>query len=519
MTSIKSPFDPSGRNVSHYTKVQAAAFAKRAQTNTALIRGLLTAIAIPLAAGAAYLIFSGHQIDIKSITGAHHTPQPSLADIERTPAAQPTLAPLSSLPTSMGATEITPQVVSISDVVARSETRSTASASTARPLAVVLDADGKISSPFSVELDANGYETSRRELEEHLALLPPLPLDGLEDVRVLSQEKAKTRLAISNTINVFKLTHDEMRRLSVLRHQAPEVRKMLEDAENITRTRLLRPPVAAESFHPGANNPFLSEALEEIRWVRAAVFSKDVNGDTSNEQRIRQTILLWANTYKPSGDVLLDKPLLDYLLAYNSVRSVFSPEDQATVDTFLSSVIDAQFLRMKAHKLYDSRHALHTRLALATGLTIKSDMLISYAYNQFNHHIANSPLFLKRSLDAENVRTITHLLHAALIFDRSGLTFVQSQKSPRSLASAVDVLSNSSQPANNEDLVNALVVAAYFRPDLYPKLARASEVKNSRFGTNEGALLAAIRKPTSTLTAPPQGNRVPTQAAPRPGSR
>lgn len=489
--------DLSGTGVTSLTNTTAAGFAKRAKANAALIRGLLIAFSIPFIAGAIYLTTSEKEINLEILRpekpAALQTLVEPIGDANRTPAERVALP------------KPAPQVPVIPEVTVASLASSSAGSDDmsigAAPLKIVLNYNGAIISPFSVELDENGDEILRTESDQHLAFIS---MGAFEAAKTISSVAVPTGFATAGPSRPFTLTELERRRILQLRDSAIEIRATIQNFERVAFSRLQTSPNAALVLTDGSDS---ADALAELRWLRAASFTRDVSGDRSVEKRLLETLKLWAKTYRPTGATIADLPLLDALYAYDQIRHLWSTADQVTIDKFFRDLVDAQFVRMKLEKSYGLEHAAHVRFAIAVGYVTGDGHLQYYGQEQFKNHIQNSTLSGMDSYGHEEVLAVGHLLQTAFVLDRANSNIYQLSKLNR----IIDVLVNSSQTTRAK-LLETMAVAAYFRQDLYrslPAAAVAAGIVGSRFGTNEGAILAAIRKPTSTLGgAGPQ--RVPT---------
>lgn len=508
MTNIKSPVDPFGHNVSHYTKQKAADIAKRAQINSELVRGLLIAMAIPLSAGAAYLLLSGQDIRIEGLSSnpVANTPVAQNPGTE-TPAVKATLpAPIGAeiVPTS-NLHGTLPVLADASNPVDRGIARATSQGP--RELKLELDSDGKLKSPYIVELDEEGREVSRKEFEEYAMFLPLLPLGPFEGVKTLSTANVPADFVPKVQTRPFVYTEEESRRLAPLRATAPEIRRAMDNATSTSSSRMTSAPGAAESLQGGA----IENAVLELHWMKAASIARDLLGDRSTERRLTDTILLWARTYKPTGDALTEIPLLDLVYAYNNVRHLYRTPDQTLIDDFLKRVVDLQFTRQKSNKLYNESHAVHLLTAAAVGYVIDNPAYQLHALTQYKFHIEKSSELKQSAPGDDEVKSLRALLEAAYIFDRAGVPDYRSAR----LHAATVAMANSGKTDPPTLLVSAVASAAYFDTALYRRLGELSVqagLTGTRFGTDEGALKAAVRKPTSSLVASPQALRLPTNA-------
>lgn len=469
-----------------------------------LVRGLMTAISVPLIAGAGYLAFSGNDVHLELLTGTkplqlQTAPPDPIGEAIRKPAAHVALPKPPPVEDTTPATEVTIATVAhdtatsvtVTDPITGSITKTTpASFSGPTPLKIVLDHKGEMISPLSSELDENGNEVVRIEPE---AKLGPLALGEFTGATTLSSRPTPSGFSAIGPARPFTFTEAERRRIIQLRNTAPEIKSALGNDERIALGRTMYTPFATAVLG-GSDN-----ALTELHWMRAASVTRDISGDRSFQKRLLETIKAWATTYHPSGSALTDLPLLDALYAYDQVRHLWSTSEQADLDKFFTSLIDAQFSKISSQKVYGIEHAAHVRFATAVAYVTGSGTLQAYAQNRFKDHIENSKLSTLDSLGNDDVIALGHLLEAAVIFDRAGVTVYQNPK----LGSAIDaMLALSQTPAAK--LLETMAVAAYFRQDLYrslPAAAAAAGVAGSRFGTSEGAMLAAIRKPTSVLAA------------------
>lgn len=512
MTNIKSPVDPFGHNVSHYTKQKAADVAKRAQINSELIRGLLVAMAIPLAAGAAYLLLSGQEVRIEGLTtnaGGANSSQTSQA---HTPAVKATLpAPIGAEIVPTGNMQGTLPVVATS---ANPVDRGIAAANTPaqpRELKIELDEEGKLKSPYIVELDEEGREVSRKEFEEYAMFLPPLPLGPYDGVKTLSTSPVPADFIVKMQVRPFAYSEEENRRLGPLRSTAPEIRRALDNATSQASARMTSSPGAVENFYDQRYTTTYQNAMLELRWMKSAAIARDLLGDRTAERRLTESVLLWARTYKPNGDAIMDLPLLDAVYAYNNIRHLYRTPDQTLIDDFFRRIVDVQFIRQKSNKLYNESHTAHILMAAAVGYVVDNSAFQQHAILQYKYHVEKSPQLMQIAPGDEEVNSLRNLLEAAYIFDRVGVLEYRSERFHKAvLAMAAN---GKTDPAML--LVSTVASAAYFDPTLYARLGALSVqagLTGTRFGTDEGALKAAVRKPTSSLTASPQALRMPTNA-------
>lgn len=511
MTNIKSPVDPFGHNVSHFTKVRAADEEKRAKTKSDVIRGLLIALAFPLIAGAIYLAVSGQSLRIPGITDEEPAAKPATTGstanpsaLDRQPAANATLPSILPL-------EVAPTPPAIT-TVDRDGHGSTSEAVVPQPLKLEFDSNGQLVSPYTVELNENGDEVARTEQLDRMVFLAPLPLGPFESASKLSKAEVPSSFTLAPQARPFVFSDDERKRVASLRAIAPEVKKYLDESDALSSSRLSMANQAVESFTPDAKltQVRIDDMFTELRWMRAATISRDISGDRNVERRLLESLMLLARTYKPTGSPITELPLLDALFAYDHVRHLFRTPDQTTIDGFFRDIVDAQFTRMKFEKTYTELHAAHVLFALSVGSVIQNKAFELHGLTQYKFHIDNSKALAHDSYGPEVVRTMNALLHSAYVIERSGTNAYQSAR----LNQAVNVLFTASQAESKTYLLRTMGVAAYFRPDLYPNLAaqtRAAGIPNSRFGTGEGALLAASRHANASLL-PSAINRLPTNA-------
>ena len=486
--------DANGTSLSQ-TGSAGVSYAKRVRAKSALLRGLAVAVLLPLIGGGVYLFTTDKYVANHSTEKVMPVPIEAMSepvDVDRKPVireALPKPAPIDGVALTDGTTSTALEIqkgqhTEIPQPVVES-----------KPLILVFNYNGDLVSPFSAELDENGVEVSRIEPAQHFAFLP---MGAFEDAKTIASVQPPANFITQGSSRPFAFTEIERRRIIQLRQSAIEIQTAVISSERVAQSRAGKEPVAVKSL---AGSSESVEALEELQWLRAASFARDISSDVSGhvliEKRLLETLKIWAKTYRPSGSALAEVPLLDALYAYDQVRHLWSTLDQVQIDGFFKDLVEAQFSKIKLEKTYSLEHAAHVRFALAVAYVTGSAPMQFYAQEQFKNHVQNSPLGTMGSLGHNEVLTVGHLLHAAFVLERSNSMIYRNAKLNR----AVDVLVTASQTTRSR-LLETMAVAAYFRQDLYAGLraaALAAGVSGSRFGTNEGALLAAIRKPTSIL--------------------
>lgn len=371
------------------------------------------------------------------------------------------------------------------------------------PFKFELDSSGTMTSPFQAELDENGNQNARVEYKDFLSHLPPLPFGQFQNANAASTVNANGYAAVS-VARPFAFTDLERKRINELATTAFEIKKMITDSESATLALTEIPSTSLAMLEPKA-----------INWLQFASFARDISGVLADGKRLTKTLLQLATSYKPTGDVAIEMPLFEALTAYDRTRHLFSDSDRSNVDHFFHTIVDAQFLKFKNHKLYDGMHASHLRFALAVGFVTGNGGLQSYGLEQFKNHIESTSFRNMDSLGEADVKRLGELLHAAFVIERSHSVVYQNP----TLNHAVDLLVTQSQ-ASSTSFLAAAGTAAYFRPELYKLLriaAQNSGIPGSRFGTSEGALLAALRKPTTSFTAstPREPSALPSKLPPK----
>jgi hypothetical protein len=509
MTNLRTPTNPS-----QFTSQRAKENATRDKKKSEMTRGLLLAVAIPLVVGAGYLIISGADLNFPQTLIADQIVETT--DSRRAPATSATLPVV-----QVDATPVVKNSVSLSDVASSSLPTQPVAESSAKPLAMVLDENGIMTSPFSAELDEDGNEVARFEFKDYVAFLAPLPLGPYEKVRSLREARPTEEFlamwnenlksdgsAPASAKNVFKFSPDDIRRFSLLRGQAQEVRSLIEVYEVVARAQTGKQPSAIDSFSSFTAPPSQHEAAaKDLNWLESAIVLSQAIGTNVYDVRIKDTVLEWVKTYKPSGVIIEDMRLARVAMAFEVIRHQLTAEEVEKCKDFFLRLADAQYIQMKAHKLYDPTHAFHIYLMASLGAATKDLRILEYATTQYSFHIERSPIFKLSAFDREHFQIMGSLLNTTVLFDRLGLRFFQNQKGQQSLLHGISIVLNSSPNEGQRDYIQVLMPAAYFEPALYPALAKASLDRLNRFGTTHGTTLAVLRKPTSSLR--PTDNRIP----------
>lgn len=505
-TDIKSPVELFGYSASTSTKERARRNAASAGLKADILRTLFTMILVPILAAATYM----------GVTG--RTPQLSLlgfpGPLQRANMQSPktTRKPASSLPIAKQV-ELTP---------AHSDDATTSLLplkKTPQPLKLTFDSNGHLITPFAVELDENGLEVGRTENQDRLALMPAILSEEFRNCTSVAKFTLPPNFTGVPNAHPFIFSTIERNRLIQLRKTAPEIKKMLAFASASTAERLRVSPIAAASLQSSdANDRTAIDAIRELSWVQKATLTANVSGDSLIEKRILETLLTWARTYQPSGNSIVEKPLFDLLQGYDFVRANIDAKDKATLDEFFRKLVDRQFARARALKEYNLEHAAHTQFAVAVGFITEDVALQYYATAQYQAHIDHAPLFSETTFGPNELETLRTLLQTAFVLERSGSNAYKSEKLNQILTAIVD--GSQDEPQN---LLNTIGAAAYFRPEFYPRIATLATSLSpvaSRFGTANTALLAALRKPNSSLLADTTAARASNAATVRaPASR
>lgn len=497
---MRPPTTADGHGASASTKARAAASVRKSQRQSALIRTLLVTISIPLSAGSAYLMLAEQNAPIDASIGriAPPTYNPAAADVFRyetarkpsTPVIAQTIAPPAGTPITTG-------------------TLLRAPSSLQHPVHLKLDANGKLVSPFSLVLDGSGLEIGRKERDEYLLQRPVLTLAGLEKAATLTSGEPAAWFRLMEPSFQLSYTDADRRRLSSLIVQAPEMRRAVQATDAFVRGHQNKGPIAIESLRPGSGydrDGRLSAALTELRWLGEATLSMAVHGDRSPERRIEDSLLHWANTYRPSGDAVLELPFLQALKAYEYTRASLSNDSRSKIEELFVAIVEAQFLRMRQYREYDRWHAAHTLFTLATGLSLRRASLQYHGIMQFDGHTQYSNLARKAMLEPEDVERVRYLVHTAILLDRSGAgSIAQNFKPDSNLAVAIDKMALAApRPELRADAIQAVSYAVYFKPQLLPLLVKLTGQTQSRFGTNDAVIWAALRRPDSSVDSKPK---------------
>lgn len=518
MTNIRTPTDPS-----QYTSLRANENATRAKANSELIRGLLIAVAIPLVAGAGYLAISGAKLNFQDNILENNAVV--AVDPSRAPAANATLPAV-----QVDATPIVKSSVSLSELASSSMVNKPISESAAKPLAIVLDENGIMTSPFSVELDEYGREVARLEFNDYLAFLAPLPQGLYEKFRSLNEARPTDEFlrlwndglkpsspAGAVPKNVYKFTAEEIRRFSILRGQAQEVKSLIEIYESVARSRMGKQPIALNSFSRSTATPLqIDAAIADLRWLEPTLVLSQAIGTDTYDARLKESVLEWVTAYKPSGVLNEDIRLSKVAMAFEVIQHKMSAAEVEQCKEFFLNLANTQFIQMKAHKLYDPVHALHLDFMATLGAATKDPRILQYVAIQYDFHIQRSPIFKLNTFGRDHFEIMSALLNTTFIFDRLGLQFFQNQTGQQSLLHGISIITNSSPNEGRKEYIQALAAAAYFEPAVYPALSRASTDRTNRFGTTHGTTLAALRKPTTSLRPP--SARIPS-SLPKKGGR
>ncbi len=513
MTNLRTPLD--SKTASEYTTTRAREVAKNDQKRSELIRGLLLAITIPLVAGAAYLIISGQDLPFGQKPVVDLPIEPTEPD--RVPAASATLPVV-----QVDSTPVLKTTVSLNEIATNAPLVPNAAEVVAKPLAIVLDENGVMSSPFSVELNEEGQEVARLEFKDYVAFLPPLPMGYFEKVRSLKEAQPTPEFlslwSAAGGKSVFKFEPDEVRRFSILRGQAPEVRNLIEVYEYVARSQMEKQPIAVDSFQSRIATPQqIQAALTDLFWLEPTLVLSQAIGTDAYDARLKASVLEWVKSYVPNGRIEDDIRLSKVAMAFEGVKDKMTADEIEKCKTFFLNLADIQFIQMKAHKLYDPAHALHINFMATLGAATKDPRILNYAAIQYGFHIARSPIFKLNAFDSEHFVIMDALLNTTVTFERLGFRFYQAQKGQQSLSHGISILLNSSPSEGRNDYVNALATAAYFDSALFPALAKASTDSKNRFATAHGTTLAALRKSYSSLNSSlkPTDERIPSSVQPK----
>jgi hypothetical protein len=511
MTNLRTPTDPYGQNAAQVTKQRGRELDLREQRRTETLRALLLAIAVPLIAGAGYLVYSGKRLNLSGNvlpTQALVAPEdPS----DRSPATSATL-PIAKIDVEpaankqLGLTQILLNQASKSEPSVESNGK--------RPVKFVLDENGKLLSPFSVELDEDGNEVARLEFQDHLAFLPPISYGAFEKISSFSQSKPSEEFmklladARPRFQSAFRYTQAEVLRFNYLRNSVPEVNFLNIAYSRVARELTGRRPFAVRSLSPQSNSPeYLKQAEAELDWLEPTVTFSQITGDRSFDERLKASVLEWSRTYVASGnpdeDIRLDK----IAMAYEYLQENLKPEENSVVRSFLMKLADTQMVRFKSHKVYDRAHAQHVHFMLSLGGALRDPRILEHAVYQYRNHIDRAPMFLFESFDYENLISLRYLLDSTIILERLGFRFYQKQVAPRSLAHGIEILRQSSETEHPWDYLLASVSAGYFEPTMFEKVRRLTGSPDNRYATTYGITLAALRKEFSSLK--PVNERIP----------
>jgi hypothetical protein len=286
------------------------------------------------------------------------------------------------------------------------------------------------------------------------------------------------------------------------------VRSLLEIYEAVARSQMGKQPIAVDSFRSTTASQAQHEAAaKDLSWLEPTIVLSQAIGTTAYDARIKEAVLEWVKTYKPSGRIEDDIRISKVAMAFEVIQSQMTAEEVEKCKAFFLNLADVQFIQMKAHKLYDPAHAFHIDFMATLGAATKDPRILQYVAIQYGFHIERSPIFKLSAFDRDHFQIMSALLNATFIFDRLGLRFFQNQKGVHSLSHGISIVLNSSPNEGRDDYIQALAAAAYFEPAVYPALSKASPDRSNRFATTHGTTLAALRKPTSSLK--PIDTRIP----------
>lgn len=519
MTNLRTPTDPYGQNASQVTKQRGKELELRERRRVEMFRALLLAIAFPLIAGAGYLVysgkrlnFSGSSIPTQTLVAAEDPNNRSPATSATLPVAKIDVAPASNK--QLGLSQLVVQQTTKSEPATESKTK--------KPSQFHLDENGMLVSPFSVELDEDGNEVARLELQDHLAFLPPISYGAFEKLSSFSQAKPSAEFmkliaeARPLFLSAFRYTSAEVLRFNYLLNSVPEVNLLTVAYLRTARELTGRRPFATRSLSPAANTPEnLKQALAEIDWIEPTVTVSQITGDKSFDERLKASVLEWARTYVPSGIPEEDQRLDKLAMAYEYLQESLKPEENSAIRAFLMKLADAQLVRFKSHKIYDRPHAQHIHFMVSLGGALRDPRILEHAIYQYRNHVEKAPMFLFESFDYDHLVSMRYLLDSTILLERLGFRFYQNQVGPRSLAHGVEILKKSSETEHPWDYLLAAISAGYFEPSMFEKVRRLTGSPENRYATTYGITLVALRKDSSSLR--PGNERIPSSVQ-RPSS-
>jgi hypothetical protein len=244
-------------------------------------------------------------------------------------------------------------------------------------------------------------------------------------------------------------------------------------------------------------------------WIQSATQTANIFGDQTFDKRLGEALGLWTKTYKTTGEASKESPLAVLIRSYSYLRPNLNEDARKEHDDFFRGLIDTEALDNRNFSTVGALHARHAMHALAVGFVIDDPGLQYYGLKTYQDHLRYARWTRQNTFSASDIETVENVLEAAFILERSGLALQRSEV----LHIALEALFSSQQEPSMQ-LVQCAGLAAYFRPEFYSKLATmavAAKIPNSRFGSGQSAILAAIRKPSSTL--------LPLPAAPRLNAR
>lgn len=505
ISQMKSPFDATGVHVSSYTARRAAKNSKPAPLIFRAFRFFAIAITIPVAMAMVYAVMTGQDIRVLIEHTRRTLTKPdtqTAATSARVKDAHP-LIDLLNRDTNAGRTAVhlavaaTYQTAATPETAATSTTASRAPSGLRYPIKLRLDALGRLVSPYSVVLDAEGQEVNRLERDEALSQLPLLP-SGTPPAGYNANEN-------SNQISYGDI---DRRRMAALVARAPELKTALTRNDALVSKRLNLPTTAVVSLAPSnllGSEARRLDAIRDLEWMRAAALAMVVNGDRQPVRRTEELLKQWASIYQPSGDAIAELPILDLVIAYDVVRGAMSDADRNSVEGMLAAVVDAQLVKFKNARTYDLWHAAHTRMSLAIGFTIRKAAFQFHGSTQFERHIVGSSLMRKLEFDTDDVRRMTQLLESAILLDRSNMKNVaQALQAPLDLDSGMRLLLTDRALDDRAELIDAFNAAVYFKPEYLPNLVRLAGASGTRFGTDTAVIRSAIRRPDSSVSPVPR---------------
>ena len=167
------------------------------------------------------------------------------------------------------------------------------------------------------------------------------------------------------------------------------------------------------------------KALDDMRVISLLTYAVIMDNPQKSKYfpKIKELILSWAKTYRPTGNPINENKLEPIFCSYYTFKSFFSSDEQQIVEGFIKEIVKKEKLRKVSKNNWFTKKV---KLLLYAGLILEDKKQISWCIKEFEKYIAHSLRANGSSIEIEHrdamsyhVAGLKPLLQIAIILNSS----------------------------------------------------------------------------------------------------